>query len=148
MYIQNGGHIDVFLSLHVLTLGLLKRLSHYLWTLMVKIFKQDLIIYLDLQRIWSQWYPLFHNEVVCRGTVNTIGSNDEMTSCTSQFYLFDQECDLFCSNDCGFFYKLNIEFDTHILHRNSFKSLLWLDKNQFFQFRSTIADHICPGKAI
>ena len=24
---QNGGHIDVFLSFHVLTLGLLKRLS-------------------------------------------------------------------------------------------------------------------------
>ena len=52
---------------------------------------------------------------------------EQKTSCTSQFYLFDQECDLFCSNDYSFYYKLNIEFDIHILHRNSFKSLLRLD---------------------
>ena len=45
---------------------------------------------------------------------------EQKTSCTSQFYLFDQECDLFCFNDYSFYYKLNIEFDIHILNRNSF----------------------------
>ena len=62
------------------------------------------------------------NEEVCRETVHTI-TIWQKTSCTSQFYIFD----LFFSNDYSFYYKLNIEFDIHILHRNSFKSLLRLD---------------------